>query len=212
MEITQLIQNAYNSGAQGYHAYWPRRHEFIEPERKEFMARLPENARILDVGCGPGQDSEYFSNLGFKVTGIDLSDKFIEIAKKRVPNAAFQKADMRKLDFLPEYFDGIWASFSFLHIPFPDAQKTLAGLLEILKPGGQIFFAIHTSDTTHDRTAPIAGLKDHEEQQVSTFVQEWSQEDFKKLLTDAGLEIKIFRPFDRPGGSYPLLSTLSVKP
>jgi ubiquinone/menaquinone biosynthesis C-methylase UbiE len=208
----ESIQEAYDLGAHGYHAYWPRRHEFIEPERAKFLELLPEKGRILDVGCGPGQDSEYFASIGFQITGVDLSERFVAIAKERVPSANFEKADMRRLTFPDEYFDGIWASFSFLHIPQEDAEATLKGLIRVLKPGGPLFLAVHTSERTNSRLSPVAGLTDERKEQISTFFQEWAQNDFRQLLADVGLRNIVFRPFTRPGGAYPLLSTLSVKP
>ncbi|MDX6404654.1 MAG: branched-chain amino acid transport system substrate-binding protein [Blastocatellia bacterium] len=212
MREVQSVQEAYDQGALGYHAYWPRRHDFIEPERIEFVGLLPKNGRVLDVGCGPGQDSEYFASLGLQVVGIDLSDQLLTIASERVPTANFEKADMRNLTFPSQHFDGIWASFSFLHIPSEEAEATMRGLLRVVKPGGPVFLAIHTSERTNARVAPIAGLSDEERQQVSTFVQEWAQDDFRRLLTNVGLKIVTFRPFTRPGGAYPLLSTLSINP
>jgi hypothetical protein len=61
-------------------------------------------------------DTERFSQLGYKVTAIDLSDCFVEFTKKRVPSATVQKMDMRNLDFPEACFNGVWASFSLLHI------------------------------------------------------------------------------------------------
>jgi ABC-type branched-subunit amino acid transport system substrate-binding protein/ubiquinone/menaquinone biosynthesis C-methylase UbiE len=208
----ESIQEAYDRGALGYHAYWPRRHDFIEPERTKFLDLIPNIGSVLDVGCGPGQDSEYFASLGLQVVGIDLSDRLLAIARERVPTAVFQRIDMRKLEFPDQHFDGVWASFSFLHIPSDEAKATIRGLVRVLKPGGPIFVAVHTSERSNSRVAPVAGLRDEGQEQISTFIQEWTQEDFRELLTDVGLSIVIFRPFTRPGGTYPLLSTLSTKP
>ena len=50
---------------------------------------LPPGARILDVGCGSGWLSEYFARLGYKVTGIDISDELIDMARDRVERVPY---------------------------------------------------------------------------------------------------------------------------
>jgi ubiquinone/menaquinone biosynthesis C-methylase UbiE len=70
-------------------------------------------------------DTERFSRLGYDVTAIDLSDRFVKLARERVPSAIVQKMDMR---YLGAVFDGVWASFSLLHIRANEIRKTLDGL------------------------------------------------------------------------------------
>ncbi len=50
---------------------------------------LPAGARILDVGCGSGWLSEYFARLGYDVTGIDISDDLIRMARERVATVPY---------------------------------------------------------------------------------------------------------------------------
>ena len=65
--------------------------ESLLPDPKEFP-------RIFEVGCGTGHWSSFLSQLGFKVTGIDISSEMIRIAEsKKIPNADFIQADI--LDF-----------------------------------------------------------------------------------------------------------------
>jgi len=70
-------------------------------------------------------DTERFSQLGYKVTAIDLSDRFVELVRKRVPNARVEKMDMRNLAFPKAVFNGLWASFSLLHIRASEIQRPL---------------------------------------------------------------------------------------
>jgi ubiquinone/menaquinone biosynthesis C-methylase UbiE len=73
-------------------------------------------------------DTERFSRLGYDVTAIDLSDRFVKLARERVPSAIVQKMDMRYLAFPGAVFDGVWASFSLLHIRANEIRKALDGL------------------------------------------------------------------------------------
>lgn len=68
------------------------------------LERLPlhERSRFLDVGCGPGWVTHYLAKLGFTVTGIDISDELLDIARRRLAGDAY-----------PPY-DGPWTA-TFLH-------------------------------------------------------------------------------------------------
>ena len=113
--------------------------------------------RILDCGCGPGMDTERFSQLGYKVTAIDLSDRFVELVRKRVPNARVEKMDMRNLAFPKAAFDGLWASFSLLHIRASEIQETLSGFNSVLRDGGLFFAALHRGPKTKWVKTTISG-------------------------------------------------------
>ena len=65
-------------------------------EKKAVVRYLPQNAqgmKLLEVGCGTGHWSEFLSEYGFEVTGLDVSKPMIKIAQsKNIPNALFQIA------------------------------------------------------------------------------------------------------------------------
>jgi ubiquinone/menaquinone biosynthesis C-methylase UbiE len=199
------IEQTYDEGSQDYGDYFKTPHEFIEQDRQQFIARLPAGSKILDCGCGPGMDSERFSQLGYKVTAIDLSDRFVKLTKKRVPSAAVQKMDMRNLDFPQASFDGVWASFSLLHIRASEIQKTLLGFRTVLDERGLLFAALHRGPKTEWVKTTISGME------RDTYVQEWLQTDIEAIVRGAGFEIIGSRPFEREGGRYPLLSVLAHK-
>ena len=113
----------------------------IKPLADYFISNLT-GLEVLDVGCGPGRDSKYFSEHGLTVTGIDLTDKFIHMASQNVPAAKFILMDMRQLDFPADSFAGIWACASFLHLPKKDAPATLLGFKNVLKTGGLLYFSV----------------------------------------------------------------------
>jgi len=108
----------------------------------EFFRGNLDGKRILDVGCGPGREARFFSENGFDVTGIDLTEKFLEIAFQKAPKAQFIKMDMRCLEFPDKNFDGVWVNASFLHIPKNEAEKTLLELKRVLKEGGLLHISV----------------------------------------------------------------------
>jgi ubiquinone/menaquinone biosynthesis C-methylase UbiE len=150
-------------------------------------------------------DTERFSQLGYNVTAIDLSDRFVKLARERVPSAIIQKMDMRYLAFPEAVFDGVWASFSLLHIRANEIQQTLFGFRSVLKDGGLFFTALHRGLKTEWVETTIYGME------RDTYVQEWLQSDIEAVVREAGFEIVGSRPFERTGGRYPLLSILAHK-
>jgi ubiquinone/menaquinone biosynthesis C-methylase UbiE len=197
------IERAYDEGSNDYSAYFKEPHEFIEPERKEFTNRLPAGSRILDCGCGPGMDTERFCRLGYRVTAIDLSERFVLLTKHRVSAATVCKMDMRSLEFRPASFDGLWASFSLLHIRASDIEKVLLGFKKVLRSGGLFFTAVHRGPKTQWVKTTISGME------RDTYVQEWMQPEVEDVVRSAGFTILLSRPFVRTGGRYPLLSILA---
>ncbi len=197
------IAQTYDQGSDDYGGYFRTPHEFIDPERQEFTRRLSSGSRILDCGCGPGMDTEAFSKLGYQVTAIDVSERFIELVKERVPEVAVYKMDMRSISFPCAIFDGLWASFSLLHIRAVDLPQTLRGFKQILRPGGLFFAAVHRGATTQWVKTTISGME------RDTYVQEWTQPDIEGAVRSSGFTILLSRPFVRTGGRYPLLSMLA---
>src|SRR5688572_15375703 len=67
---------------------------------------LEPGARILDVGCGPGRHAHALARSGFEVVGVDISDRFIALARENAPPGApvtFERADARALRFDSEF-------------------------------------------------------------------------------------------------------------
>lgn len=203
------VSDSYNEGAEKYCAHWSVPHKFTKVDRQKFCELLLKNARILEVGCGPGNDAAYFVKKGFKVVGIDLSYKMVTLAKAREMRANFYEMDMRDLTFDDDSFNGIWASFSFLHIKEVDAEKTLQQIKRVLRSGGYLCLLVHTNKITTYKKTEISGLFDNNGKPMSTYVQEWNQDDILGLLQKVGFESCIIRPFNREGGLYPLLSVIA---
>jgi len=107
-----------------------------------FLEYLPENTRILDLGCGSGRDARIFSERGYEVIGIDLSAKLLEIAQKEAPFVSFEVMDMRKLRFDNEFFGGVWSVASMLHLPKLDIPQCLDECNRILKTNGVIYVGV----------------------------------------------------------------------
>lgn len=147
----------------------------------DFVVNL-RGKKVLDIGCGSGRDSKYFLEKGLKVTGIDYSRTFINIASKKVPNAKFLQMDMRKLEFPGNSFDGVWAEASFLHIPKNQARKTLIGIKRILKKDGLLHISVKKGEGEKF-------VKKDEYIGMAKFFSFYSPDEFRKLIESCGFNI-----------------------
>ncbi|MFA5386567.1 MAG: class I SAM-dependent methyltransferase [Candidatus Paceibacterota bacterium] len=110
-----------------------------------FLYRLIEKfcrkGEVLDYGCGNGIHSVFIAKQGAEVIGIDLSEKSLEIATKRIKKEEmedkieFLKMDCEKLDFPNNFFDVIFDGGTFSSL---DLSKAYPELLRILKPRGHL--------------------------------------------------------------------------
>lgn len=101
---------------------------------------LLKGKQILDLGCGAGDHSQYFSEQGLDVTSIDLSEKMIELCKNKGLNAKVM--DIENLQFQPNTFDGIWAVTSLLHIPKDRLHKVITDLHSLLRDKGILYVCV----------------------------------------------------------------------
>jgi len=102
----------------------------------KFLSLLPKKAKILDIGCGPGNYTKYILEKGFLVEGIDLSKGMLQAAKKLVPKGTFKIMDMRKLKYPDQSFDGLCVAYSLYHIASNQALGVLKEFYRVLKPKG----------------------------------------------------------------------------
>ena len=105
-----------------------------------FMDNLPTGARILELGCGGGRDSEAMLSRGFFVDATDGSYAVAALAEQRLcrPVRVMRFDELR--DF--EEYDAVWANASLLHVPRDALEHVLKLIFDALKPGGTHFAAI----------------------------------------------------------------------
>ena len=97
-----------------------------KPWLDRFLALLPPQASILDIGCGSAEPiARYFIEKGCHVTGADSSPAFIRMCNDRFPNQEWIVMDMRKLS-LNRRFNGILAWDSFFHLCPEDQRRMFA--------------------------------------------------------------------------------------
>ena len=108
----------------------------------KFASLLPQDARVLDAGCGSGQKARFFQDRGFHVLGIDFSEKLLEIARQAAPASEFRLLDLRDIGTLTEEFEGVFAQASLLHIPKAETFSVIEGMVSRLVPRGLLYIAV----------------------------------------------------------------------
>ncbi len=109
----------------------------LQENYNKFLGRLPNNAYILDFGCGSGRDSKYFIEKGYKVEAIDGSIEMCKLASKYIE----QEVKCMKFDELDDrdIYDGIWACSSILHVEKEKLSNILEKMIKAIKDEGIIY-------------------------------------------------------------------------
>lgn len=135
--------------------YWPR--HLSEPGRMDIFDDLwiqkhqelidsLSKGKVLDLGCGIGQYTDYWLKNGFQVTSADISRNALAELKRRRPDALTVELDMSKpLPFADCAFDVVFANLS---IHYFDEETTMAlsdEIQRILKPNGLFIGSVNSS-------------------------------------------------------------------
>ncbi|MFG1625762.1 class I SAM-dependent DNA methyltransferase [Kribbella sp. NPDC049227] len=138
---------------------------------------------VLDVGCGPGTVTAYLQERGIEVSGVDLSPRMIEHAKRLHPECSFAVASSTELDLEPSSFGGILGWWSLFNLPREILPNVLATFHDALVPGGHFMIATHGGDEDVARTEAYGGVA------VTWTTYQWRPEQLTGLLEDAGLRV-----------------------
>lgn len=116
----------------------PDRAGFPAPTRRDehrsrFFDRLPNDARVLEIGTGVGADARAMANNGFDVTGIDLSMENLHATGSMIQRARASAID---LPFADRSFDAVWSMSTLMHIPDAEVLEALQECRRVLRRGG----------------------------------------------------------------------------
>lgn len=166
---------------------------FVEKPYLEMVASaLPDNASILDLGCGTGFPvADYFMKSGHNVTGIDGSEVMIQKCRQRYPSGDWRLEDMRQVD-LGQKFNAIIAWDSFFHLPHDDQRAMFSIFKAHAKQGAMLLF---TSGPKHGEV--ISQMQGYDFYHASL-----SEEEYRKLLVEHDFEEVLYKAEDKDCGEH----------
>jgi ubiquinone/menaquinone biosynthesis C-methylase UbiE len=112
------------------------------------VVELEPGMRVLDVGCGPGRHAHALAERGIETHGVDISQRFVDLAVERAPaGATFERMDARQMPFDGE-FDAViclcQGAFGLMTADGHD-ETVLGGMSRALRPGGRLALSAFSS-------------------------------------------------------------------
>jgi ubiquinone/menaquinone biosynthesis C-methylase UbiE len=126
------VKTYYDRRAPEYDEWWLGLGRFADRERPgwdEDVARLADAItslparRTLDIACGTGFLTQHLRG---DIVGLDASERMLEIARRRIPEAQFVHADALQLPFADASFDRLFTSYFYCHLEDADRERFLA--------------------------------------------------------------------------------------
>lgn len=99
------------------------------------LASVQAGDRVLDVCCGTGNAAATSAAAGAAAEGIDLDERALEAARRRVPSGLFHVADAAQMPFADASFD---VAVSVFGVSFAPGERAVGELLRVVRPGGRI--------------------------------------------------------------------------
>jgi methionine biosynthesis protein MetW len=179
---------------ENYDEYWSRRQtegRMVKSlYRYEYVvSRLPENGKLLDVGCGDGAFLEFLTRRkpGISVKGLDQAKKMVEMLVNK--GIKCQQISLGIEDFADIDFEPDWVTFMEVLEHIPEAEKVLLQISSIVKKS--IFISVPNMGYLINRLrllggkVPITNIVCH----IKEHVRFWTYSDFKYWCEFLGFEV-----------------------
>ena len=102
------------------------------------LSHLQKGKKALELGCGTGVFSTYFSATGAELIPIDICDEMLDQVRRKLPSVPAKRDDAENLSFPDGSFDVVVGSSVLHHL---DVEKSLKEVWRVLKPGGILALA-----------------------------------------------------------------------
>lgn len=185
-QIIQGLRKSYKSNASEREKH--EKEGWKREERQGFLDVLRQEGkhRLLEIGAGTGQDSQFFQENGLEVVCTDLSPEMVEFCRAKGLTA--YTMDFLHLDFPPASFDAIYALNCLLHVPTADLPEVLRAIRGLLRPGGLFYMGLHGG-------AEWEGINEQDSVQPPRFFAFHSDENIQNLTKEV-FELQSFKRID----------------
>lgn len=192
--MKEKVREGYEAG--DYEGEYRNNREIREHEKEIFQKlfnRIPEDASILDLGCGTGEPFDrYLADQGYDVKGVDLVEKHVHAAREYVPEADFIQGDFFDVDPENERYDAVVSFYAVFHIPREKHLELLQHIHNLTSENGAVLLTMGGSE-----------MDEHTEEDWSGSEMVWSSYSPEKnieLVEEAGFEVvESYRETDYEG-------------
>ena len=195
------------------------------------MSEHVAGTKALDFGCGTGRSTRFLRKLGFNVTGVDISEDMLRIARASDPSGDYRMVPGDNLtEFAPETFDLIASLFTFDNIPSAAKVRIFSDLRNLLRPTGTLVSVVSSPDiythewasfTTKDfpenaaaRSGDVVRIvvTDHQDRRPVEDIL-WTNESYREVYKEASLQaIQVFKPLAKGDEPYSWVNETKIPP
>lgn len=151
--IFMLLTDSYSKFdepfARIYNESWgPDYNKLALPTLEKFLlSYIPQKANILDLCCGTGVPSQWLSNKGYQVTGIDSSQKMLQYARENAPNCQLILGDVRSFELPLSFHAAFSTGLAFTHIlHLEELISIFQNVYKALETNGIFLFDLRLED------------------------------------------------------------------
>ncbi len=178
IDYRELVRQSYDACAHEYAS--SRKHE-AGNEIHALTSRLDDGASILDIGCGAGIPIARTLSRRYRVTGVDLSQEMIRLARQNVPDANFICSDIMAAGFTNATFDAAVAFYSIFHLPREHHRALFERIHRWLKPGAYLLCTL----TGRNEEAYV----EDDFFDVTMFWSNFGLDEYLVMLREVGFEV-----------------------
>ena len=151
INLKKVVEEGYDRIGEAYSRDASLTQQELRTRTVSYLKKaLPRGSALLDLGCGAGTPTTKQLAEHFTVTGVDISQRQIERARRDVPAATFIRADITSLHLPPGSFDAVTAFFSIIHVPRHEQTDLLRSIASWLRPNGLFFATMATEGKEAD--------------------------------------------------------------
>jgi ubiquinone/menaquinone biosynthesis C-methylase UbiE len=141
----EVIRENYDRLAAEYTAHISNelQHKPLDCELLRRFAEQTRDGEVCDMGCGPGHVARFLHQVQANVSGLDLSAKMVEEARRLCPEIRFRQGNMLALEIPDNSLAGIAAMYAIVNIPKESLPPVFSEMHRVLRPGGILLTAFH---------------------------------------------------------------------
>ena len=159
------------------------------------LENLPANARVLELGCGPGNVVQYLKGerQDLHFLGIDLAPRMIDAAKRANPSEQFEVMDITDAGSIQERFDAVIAAFCLPYLSYDDVPKLFRNMQQLTTDKGWIYVSCMEGTKERSGFEKTSFTGDDE-----MYINYYERKEIEELLKHSGFCIKHFVTKDYP--------------